>query len=761
MSVLTFKKALSVGIGLLLFSQTALASLSESSFWEERRSRFSSQESSNDSKALASLPSSLSNPNQFNPNNLIKQMPSIGSSLPAHAKWKKLSKIKNGKISSELNEVINSIPLGHSRIQEVYDSGNDKNSPVVIIQDVHLNPEAQSNIATVIQELIDQDRVAMVGVEGAFDKLNFAPIRNLPEKEITRKVAQAFLDKKFLAAPSYVGITSQKEPPLFLGVDDPLHHKANVDAYLSTRKTREKTIKELDAIKRNLIVAKREFFSPEFKKYDDYRAAYQRGQIGIGLYVKRLTQYEIDTDLAIELFLEAYALETSLNFKRVERERKVVIEKLANTLDKNTLSNLLTQSVAYRMGRLSFGDYYHNLKNLCKENGIDLRKTPAFDDYIRYVLLSDGIRAEDLFQSINQLEEGIQNTLGRSKDEFAIAEFSKQVGLIEKLIDFQLTPTEWTVYTKGNRDLNSIQESLLKLIDVEPVQQIRFIRLAPYEAFYHEAEIRSEKMVDKLVNHPIDGNRVLVTGGFHTPEIAQLLKEQERSYIVVTPKITKIENEEGTSYLSVFAREKTPLERLFVGEKLFVSPTSVQVNHPRVGIPLATAPRHLSGEENPIHTVWNNEPIDIDVPPNFTHLDQYKEHQTIWIYLRDSIKEFFATHTRSFVSDHRPNDGTDRPLNTKEQWQGEFGRLLILEWEMIGGFLAFVISTSLFLSLSSLLGVDLNSVQTLSNFLVTVFPLTFLGLFLGNVSGHVHYLMEDLGVKSLHVTFIFGSIPIW
>ena len=80
----------------------------------------------------------------------------------------------------------------------------------------------------------------------AFDKLNFAPLRDLNENKITQKVAQDFLDKKFLAAPSYVGITSLKEPPLFLGVDDPIHHKANVEAYLQTRETREKTIKELE-----------------------------------------------------------------------------------------------------------------------------------------------------------------------------------------------------------------------------------------------------------------------------------------------------------------------------------------------------------------------------------------------------------------------------------------------------------------------------------------------------------------------------------
>src|ERR1044071_4876596 len=57
--------------------------------------------------------------------------------------------------------------------------------------------------------------------------------------------------------------------------------------------------------------------------------------------------------------------------------------------------------------------------------------------------------------------------------------------------------------------------------------------------------------------------------------MAQLLRDQKRSYIIVSPKLTKIDDKSGSAYLTVFAREKSPLEKLFAGHKLFLSPASV------------------------------------------------------------------------------------------------------------------------------------------------------------------------------------------
>ena len=64
---------------------------------------------------------------------------------------------------------------------------------------------------------------------------------------------------------------------------------------------------------------------------------------------------------------------------------------------------------------------------------------------------------------------------------------------------------------------------------------------------------------------------VLVTGGFHSPGMAKKLQRAGFTVISFTPKIEKIDASHGSAYLSVFSQEKTPLEKMFQGQKLFLA----------------------------------------------------------------------------------------------------------------------------------------------------------------------------------------------
>src|SRR5581483_2491807 len=113
------------------------------------------------------------------------------------------------------------------------------------------------------------------------------------------------------------------------------------------------------------------------------------------------------------------------------------------------------------------------------------------------------------------------------------------------------------------------------------------VDLAAFEDFYRQADIRSGKMVANLSlenSSPEFRARALVCGGFHAPQIAQLFRQQKIPYAIVSPKLTKIDDNSGSAYLSVFAREHTPLEQLFQGEKLFLAPQKLQIADPETAL---------------------------------------------------------------------------------------------------------------------------------------------------------------------------------
>src|SRR5262249_44458135 len=143
--------------------------------------------------------------------------------------------------------LLNSIPPGYGTIQDVYDSHETTNMPLLLVQDIHLNPEAQANIAAILEGLIDEKKIGMIGVEGAFLPFDFKRFRSF-DSRVTKKVTDDLLKQGILSAPSVAGIRSSVEPPQVLGVDDQTHYQRNVEAYLSTRKQKDQIDRQLNEI---------------------------------------------------------------------------------------------------------------------------------------------------------------------------------------------------------------------------------------------------------------------------------------------------------------------------------------------------------------------------------------------------------------------------------------------------------------------------------------------------------------------------------
>ncbi len=64
------------------------------------------------------------------------------------------------------------------------------------------------------------------------------------------------------------------------------------------------------------------------------------------------------------------------------------------------------------------------------------------------------------------------------------------------------------------------------------------------ETFYRLADLRSEVFLDKSNEKHVSGPRVLVVGGFHTTAMAERLRQEGKSFVVLTPRITRVDGEE-------------------------------------------------------------------------------------------------------------------------------------------------------------------------------------------------------------------------
>ncbi len=451
--------------------------------------------------------------------------------------------------------------FSHVRLAERHEASSP-NGRVLFLQDVHQNADAQNHLAQVLKKMSAAGgKTVAVGLEGTNGDLGVAAYHAGGEREISDAVAESFFASGDLSGPMYAALTThaeKKNAPLdFYGVDDAALHAQNVAAYKAAHKDQASVLKSLKARRKEIARKKESIYNPLLKAFDARVQQYRSNEGSLADYLPLLAKGS--HSLQVEIFLEASRLEKEMDQRRVEAERAHVLEKLTSKLNKSELDTLLARSLQVQNGEESHASYYGFFKTICERHGVDLNKTPAFNDYVRYVILSGEIKPETLFAETRRMEEKTFAALVKNSAERALVQQDRRLFLSEKLADFALVPEEWSEY---------------KTLSPTPLPVGEGLGERAFQRFYELADARNEAMVDNLLasaNKSKTSTMVLVAGGFHTAGITRLLKQKNISYITAVPKINNVDTAQGSAYLSVFDREKTPLELILSGRQLFLA----------------------------------------------------------------------------------------------------------------------------------------------------------------------------------------------
>jgi len=546
---MTQRQLFSGGLAAVYFlTQAAFAHAAETNFWSERRRQSDAVTKTNPQMARLPAPAGTGLSALPAPARLAAQNPlsaAVSSRLPPGRQ-------------QELLPLLSSLPQNFGQVRDVAFPKKGAGKIVLHIQDIHQNAEAQDNIRQAVAALAASQPVHRLALEGAFENIDFAPYRDYPHPQVIQAVADYFLRVNKITGPVHAALTGAKNFPPVVGVDDRALYDANVDAYRRAAPRLAQAQKALAAARQHLADEKKSVFSPGLARFDESIEDYRAGRASLAEHSRRLAALGTDMPPAFRDFLKALAMETALDFSRVERERAALLDVLVPRLTPEDLNGLLHDSTTYRLGQMSYGAFYRRLAALCRKNTVDLAAFPSFNGYLEYALLADRLLAEDIFDALNTLERGGFERLAKTPAERALIENSRALFLLGKLVDFSLTPAEWTEY-RGRRD-NAFLAGLK-------------IPRGDFEDFYDSARRRDELMAENLSRafQEKKGLAVLVTGGFHAQGMKDLLTARGFTVVSYVPKITRVEDGAGSAYLSVFTREKTPLEKLFETPKLSVS----------------------------------------------------------------------------------------------------------------------------------------------------------------------------------------------
>jgi hypothetical protein len=427
---------------------------------------------------------------------------------------------------------------------------------LVLIQEAHTNYEAETRIIAILKQLIDTYRLKLILVEGGQEDVGLAYLRHFGPPENRKQVAEKYLKAGILSAEEYLDITL--DAPLVLwGVEDKPLYQQNVEAFLDAESLQESIKPVLASVREAAESLKGSVFDPELTDLEAKVTAFSQQQLGLADYAPALEllakrrSLHLNSYPHLTRFLEVRRLEQAADFSQAQREQQALIGRLSEVAPEEKLEDLVHKGSAFKEGKASALEFYTTLTQLAASSNIALATYPNLSSYVHYLTESGQINATLLSKELDAIAAELRTQLSSSSaDSQQLSSLLEELDLVEKLLEFRLSPDEHR--RLGAVDFSSLASRWAQFVNVQlarqgqPPRSFQALRelaeKAPQlERFYDLAQQRDERLVQNALAKLQESNEpiaVLITGGFHAPELIKRLTDQGVGTVVVAPKVT-------------------------------------------------------------------------------------------------------------------------------------------------------------------------------------------------------------------------------
>ena len=448
-----------------------------------------------------------------------------------------------------------SIPNGIGRIVEHFKGKED--TLIIHIQDRHADKAAQLNIAKIIDEFATKYDTHLMCLEGASKELDTSFYDKFPDGEIKEKVSEFFVEKALFTGAEYYKITNKEKYLKAFGAEDRDTYLQHLAVYKDNVVDKDRILKFLKAVSVSIDILKNRIYTKALKEIDEKSRRYAQKQIQLPEYLKTLKVCSTNAKLDISKyknltkFIQLAEQEEGIDFKEAESQREALIKKLSGSLDKEKLDKLLQNSLQFRLGKITQEEFYDYLKNLIEQENLKRSNYKNLLAYCDYIAFSKTINHLAVFDEAEDLEEELMLYLCQTQAQKDLVLYSKSTRLLHDLYNLKLVRKQLNYLDSQPQysDIYSIQQFLAKSynqlgLNLSPVvNQFKIDQesINSSKKYYKLALQRDIALVDNTLKR-MQRNRkqkaLLITGGFHTSGITNILKEKDISYIVICPTIS-------------------------------------------------------------------------------------------------------------------------------------------------------------------------------------------------------------------------------
>ncbi|MBN1687567.1 MAG: hypothetical protein JW893_00545, partial [Candidatus Omnitrophica bacterium] len=432
---------------------------------------------------------------------------------------------------------------------------------VILLEDAHANPDAQQSIQKMIGHLQSEYGINTIAFEGSEGQIEPTLFRHFPDKERLRTVISGYLANGELSGVTAASVLNDQQA-LYQGIEDPKLYEEGISLFLESLQKEHEFKKQLREIEDELGKRKKEVYSPEALRFDQDYQIWVHDVDHLPQFLSFLSEIDQPTKdrfpalhAVMRLIEESKSGSSEMNPK-IEDLYKEIRDKIKG---KPASEELNRQYQAWRTEEISLSGFVHYLDEISPEKEWAQELLGMINQEKKFRELQGLAFFEELERYIAKIKAGIF----KSKEEKALDQETHRLNLYEKLSRLELTREEWEELKGflgrdvevGSRkyEVGKTKPGSENIDDDENPDRFRnhltlyFRSLTSisqaFPLFYRNAEAREQVFLDKLAALLVDSKTdqvLFVAGGFHTEGMAKRLREEGTSYVVITPKMTKI-----------------------------------------------------------------------------------------------------------------------------------------------------------------------------------------------------------------------------
>lgn len=429
------------------------------------------------------------------------------------------------------------VPFDYSHVEDFYTGSTDR--LIIHIQDAHANFSGQKNLSETLRCLMREYPVSDVLVEGSSENVSLSGARESFSGNDLKKAADKLLFYGIISGEEHLNLTSSADMKL-LGVEDDDLYQANLRSYKTVVENRESALAYIKQLKRAANHLKKSLYPEALLTYE---------QIPETEFMKKISDMQrLSEDAGLQLsayseikkFTLLKTLESEIDFDELNRQLIYLMGAMNADLKDMPQSASQSEQLVWAV----------QLKESAEISGIETGGLEVLDQYLDYLREFIKLDFKKLTEEADAAEEKMYALLLSERDSGTLHSIDRYLDLLEKGYRIRMTSSDTETFNLSRKDFDT--KSIVAFFNLKLAELGHFDSLVEFSpaldnsgsiiGYFYSLVNSRDKAFMRNILRAFEGDsakvKFLISGGYHTRHISQLLRDSGISYITLSPKIT-------------------------------------------------------------------------------------------------------------------------------------------------------------------------------------------------------------------------------